>query len=52
MDIVMTTTQPATPTPAKVAVRCNECGRKWKVSPNAATLECARCGGCDIDPID
>jgi hypothetical protein len=35
--------------PEKVAVICNECGRKWKVSANAATLECAKCGGVDID---
>jgi len=34
---------------ARVKVVCNECGRKWQVSPNAVTLECAKCGGVDID---
>lgn len=34
---------------AKVKVVCNECGRKWQVSANAVTLECAKCGGADID---
>ena len=40
------TTRPAA---AKVPVVCNECGRTWKVSANAVTLECSRCGGVDID---
>jgi Zn finger protein HypA/HybF involved in hydrogenase expression len=35
--------------PVKVTVKCNECGRVWKVSANAATLECRKCGGCDIE---
>lgn len=34
---------------AKVPVVCNECGRTWQVSANAATLECAKCGGADVD---
>ena len=34
---------------AKVKVVCNECGRTWAVSPNARSLECAKCGGADID---
>jgi predicted RNA-binding Zn-ribbon protein involved in translation (DUF1610 family) len=38
-----------TPPAAKVKVICNECGRKWQVSPNAVALECAKCGGADID---
>lgn len=33
----------------KVKVVCHECGRKWQVSPNAVSLECANCGGVDID---
>jgi predicted RNA-binding Zn-ribbon protein involved in translation (DUF1610 family) len=38
-----------TAAPAKVKVVCNECGRKWAVSPHALSLECAKCGGADID---
>ena len=37
-----------TPT-TKVPVKCNECGKAWKVSPNAVTLQCSRCNSVDID---
>jgi len=34
----------------RVAVRCNECGRRWSVSPNADP-QC-KCGGVDFDVVD
>lgn len=35
--------------PAQVALRCNECGRKFKRSPNACDIECPKCGGVDYE---
>jgi Zn finger protein HypA/HybF involved in hydrogenase expression len=32
-----------------VPVVCRECGRRWKVSPDAVALDCARCGGADVE---
>jgi hypothetical protein len=32
----------------KIPVRCNECGRKWQVSPNSDP-QCARCNSVDIE---
>ena len=41
---------PATEASApRVAVVCSECGRRWHVSPNAATLQCAKCNSVDIE---
>ena len=33
----------------KVPVVCVECGKKWKVSPNAVTLQCSKCNSVDIE---
>lgn len=32
---------------AKVSLKCNECGKRFKVSPNAADPSCPKCGGVD-----
>lgn len=32
-----------------VRVRCNECGRRWSVSPNAPTPQCSRCNSVDVE---
>src|SRR5262245_9443762 len=38
--------------PAKVAVECMECEKRFSVSPNAKTgPECPRCGSVDIEPV-
>ena len=31
----------------KVRLVCQECGKKWKVSPNANDPQCPKCGGVD-----
>jgi len=53
VDMDLTHTPPAVartaPRPAKVAVICRECGRRWKVSQHAVSLDCARCGGADVE---
>ncbi len=36
----------------KVTLKCNECGRVWKVSPRANDPDCPKCGGVDWDVID
>jgi hypothetical protein len=36
----------------RIKVVCLECGRTWKVSPNAVTLQCTRCNSVDIDVKD
>jgi Zn finger protein HypA/HybF involved in hydrogenase expression len=48
------TTAPNTkkPRPAGVRLRCNECGRTWRVSPKALDPACPRCGGVDWDVLD
>ena len=33
----------------KVRLKCNECGRKFSVSPNASDPECPKCHGVDWD---
>ncbi len=36
--------------PEKVTLRCNECGKKRKVSPNGNFNDrCPKCGGVDWD---
>lgn len=37
------------PKPVRIALKCNECGRNFKVSPNAADPSCPKCGGVDWD---
>jgi Zn finger protein HypA/HybF involved in hydrogenase expression len=32
----------------KIPVVCNECGKQWKVHPNADP-QCPKCGGVDFD---
>lgn len=32
----------------RVKIQCNECGKKWRVGPNASP-ECPKCGGVDFD---
>jgi PHP family Zn ribbon phosphoesterase len=34
---------------AKMAVTCNECGKKFKVSPSNSDPRCPKCGGVDVD---
>ena len=36
------------PTRVKIGVVCLECGKRWKVGPNASP-ECPKCGGTDFD---
>jgi rRNA maturation endonuclease Nob1 len=36
----------------KIAVVCMECGRRFKVSPNAADPRCAKCGSVDLELAD
>jgi len=44
---VMATAVPK-PTRVKIGVVCLECGKRWKVGPNASP-ECPKCGGTDFD---
>jgi len=46
---VITECKPA-PAP-KIRLVCNECGRKFSVSPNAADPQCPKCGGVDWDVL-
>lgn len=36
---------------SKVSLKCNECGKTWKVSPMAADPRCPKCGGVDWDVV-
>ncbi len=36
-------------TAAKVKLICQECGKTWRVSPNAASPQCANCNSVDIE---
>ena len=36
----------------KVRMKCNECGKRFSVSPNAADPECPKCHGVDWDVDD
>jgi predicted RNA-binding Zn-ribbon protein involved in translation (DUF1610 family) len=36
----------------RIPVVCNECGRKFSLSPNAVDPHCSKCGGVDIDLRD
>lgn len=38
-------------TKPRVSVVCLECGKRWKVSPNASTLQCSKCNSVDIDVV-
>jgi hypothetical protein len=44
----------ATPRPKRkaerIALQCNECGRKWKVSPNSDP-QCSRCNSVDFEVL-
>ncbi len=33
----------------KVALKCNECGKTFKVSPRSVDPQCPKCGGVDWD---
>jgi predicted RNA-binding Zn-ribbon protein involved in translation (DUF1610 family) len=33
----------------RIPLVCQECGKKWTVSPNAADPECPKCGGVDFE---
>lgn len=35
--------------PGRILVRCAECGKAWRVSPNASCLQCSKCNSVDID---
>ena len=35
--------------PNKVKLQCQECGKKWSVSPNARDPECPKCHGVDYE---
>lgn len=37
---------------AKVNLTCNECGKKFKVSPNNPDPTCPKCGSVDFDVAD
>jgi hypothetical protein len=36
----------------RVKLKCNECGKHFSVSPNAADPDCPKCGGVDWDVVD
>lgn len=44
-----TTTAKPKATRVTVALRCNECGKRFRVSPNAADPDCPRCGSVDFE---
>lgn len=33
----------------RITLVCNECGKVWLVSPNAADPQCARCNSVDYE---
>ena len=33
----------------RITLKCNECGKTWRVRPNAADPQCPKCGGVDWD---
>jgi tRNA(Ile2) C34 agmatinyltransferase TiaS len=33
-------------------LKCNECGKRFKVSPKNSDPECPKCGGVDVDVDD
>ncbi len=35
----------------KIAVKCNECQKVWKVKPDGPIPQCSRCNSVDIDPL-
>jgi len=36
----------------KIQLKCNECGKRFKVSPNASDPSCPKCHGVDYDVDD
>lgn len=34
---------------AKINVKCQECGKAFKVSPSCSDPQCPKCGGVDIE---
>lgn len=36
----------------RIALKCNECNKTFRVSPNAYDPSCPKCGGVDWDVID
>lgn len=40
---------PTKPKPAKIALKCNECAKSFKVSQNARDPQCPKCGSVDFD---
>lgn len=34
---------------AKMNLSCNECGKRFKVSPNNSDPQCPACGGVDFE---
>ncbi len=36
----------------KIKLKCNECGKTWKVSPNASDPQCKNCNSVDWDVVD
>lgn len=36
----------------RITLECQECGKKWRVSPNANDPECPKCGGIDYEVRD
>lgn len=41
------TVVPAKPKRVTVTLICNECGKKWRVSPNASDPQCPKCNSVD-----
>lgn len=37
--------------PQRVPVKCNECGKTWKVKPDASP-QCSKCNSVDIDVVE
>lgn len=33
-------------------LKCNECGKFFKVSPKNSDPECPKCGGVDVEPAE
>lgn len=33
----------------RIPVTCNECGKSFRVSPNASDPQCPKCGSVDLE---
>lgn len=44
--------KPAKKRAAGIRLECNECGKRFTVSANAADPDCPKCGGVDWDVLD